>query len=185
MAEMNYKLSYEQSFVFKLRFNKLLTKENVIQRAIKNDSTLNENYNNPNCPNCKLYEEDLRHVATCPNTNIFWKINKRRLLSIINSYSIMSKHDKWNENWMPYSRKIKIFPIWTDHDACHQFYDGFHCDNGKLGMIPNNLNEVLEDYKISKTWRFNCIYDCYTQIIKTLHKCWLNRCKIFAKGYIH
>ena len=97
----------------------------------------------------------------------------------------MSKHDEWNENYMPFARNILYFPMWTDSDACLHFYKNFQCDYGKLALIPENLYDVLGKYKIKKELKNNCIYECYTQIIITLQKCWNYRCKIFSQGYEH
>ena len=185
MKESNFKLSNTQNFLFKLRFNKLLTIDNVVKRAAKFGYTINGRYNDSSCPCCKLVDENLSHLANCPITNKFWKLNNKKLLSIINSYSIMSKHDEWNENYMPFARNILYFPMWTDSDACLHFYKNFQCDYGKLALIPENLYDVLGKYKIKKELKNNCIYECYTQIIITLQKCWNYRCKNFSQGYEH
>ena len=185
MSDNNFKMANIQNFLFKLRFNKLLVKKNVIARAKKYGYTLNNNYSDSICPRCNDEIEDLKHIACCTNSENAWRINNKKLLSIINSYNIMSKCDTWNENWMPYTLKKSFFPLWTDYDVTPFFYDTFNPICGRLGIIPVDFGKKLEDFGIKKHLSFNCIYDCYLQIIKTLQKIWNERCRNFAVRYPH
>ena len=185
MLDTNFKMTNVQNFLFKLRFNKLLVKQNVIARANKYGYSLNNNYSDSLCPSCNDEIEDLKHIACCTNSEIAWRLNNKKLLSIINSFNIMSKHDIWNENWSPYVADKIFFPLWTDYDVTPFFYDTFSPICGRLGIIPAEIDKKLENFGINKNLRFICIYECYLQIIKTLQKIWNNRCKNFAVRYPH
>ena len=185
MKDSSYKVANLQNFLFKIRYNKLLTKANVIVRAEKYKFELNSKYENDFCPCCNLEVEKLEHLATCIEYEKLWTKNNKKILSIINSYSIMSKHDTWHEQWSPLSQKIRFFPIWTNQDACFHFFEDFHRVYGRLALIPENLEDVLDRYKINQNLKINCIYKCYLEILQTLRKCWLQRCKIFAQNYRH
>ena len=156
-------------------------RHNVINRALKYKKDLPDRYNNKMCPSCNEVEETIFHLGECGNYDSKWISTSRRILSIVNTYNIMSKHDEWNEDWFPFSRKIEFFPTWFEDQNINKFYKNFNKKLGKLGFIPDNIYSILETFEISKKWRLECTFQCYLIVWQTMRKCWIERCKIFSK----
>ena len=180
MSTNDPKLAYLQDFIFKIKYNKLLTKINVISRSEKYKTSISIKYNSNTCPSCKNSPEDIFHFSSCEKYNCKWTPTKRRIISIINSFRIISQFDEWNKDWCPYSREIKFFPCWFDRESATQYYNNFNYKLGKIGILPTNLYMILLEYKINITKLYECSYLCYLEIWKTLRLCWIKRCKNFA-----
>ena len=184
MKMEDYKMSYLQDFVFKIKFNKLLTKVKVINNAKRKNIEVTNKYRNDKCPSCYNESEDLFHFANCIEYKNIWTNSSRCILSIINSYSKLSENkDNNTKEWMPYSRKIEFFPCWFDNRYSQVFYNGFNSTLGRLGLLPENLFDELAKNNINKELFLDCSFQLYLEGWVTLRKCWLKRCKNFANSH--
>ena len=146
--------------MFKVKYNKLLTKSNVRDREIKYKKTIQSPYEDDICPSCQIEQETVEHVMLCSEHETYWKKTNKHILSIINSYSTMSKHDEWKKNQLPYSRKIENFPTWLDQH-CASTYKKFNWRIGRLGLLPLEIKETLKKFGIKEIFLDKCITNCH------------------------
>ena len=185
MRQEDNSLAKIQDFFFKIKFNKLLTKFNVRARAQKYKSYLNEKYLDDICPTCKLVPETIYHLAECPSHSNLWKKASKEIAKIFNSFSSMSKHDVWKEDWYPLDTSNTYFPNWFSTSSCNQFFECFDKNLGKVGLIPLNLNNFLKNKGLKKKYIKEFVYQSFVVILKTIYKSWRDRCKVFAVNYPH
>ena len=177
MKSNEHRISSSQDFLFKIKYNKLLTKKNVRERALKYKQATSSHYEDSICPSCKIEEETILHVMQCKSYDSWWNKAKIHLISMINGYCTMSKHDEWKENFIPYSREIKDFPIWWENRESAREYPNFEPKLGRVGILPENISEKLKKLNMKESLLDECIYEIYCEIWRTMKHCWLKRCK--------
>ena len=175
MKNDDHKIAYLQDFMFKVKYNKLLTKVNVRDRATKYKKEIHHPYEDDICPSCQNKAETVEHVMTCKEHEKFWKKGDKHILSIINSYSTMSKHDEWKENFFPYARNIMISPTWLDRNCAE--HQKFNWKLGRMGLFPLDIKDTLKTCGIKEKLIEKCIIECQREIWEVMRNCWIYRCK--------
>ena len=185
MKQEDHSKSKFQDFLFKVKFNKLLTKINVRIRAEKYKSKLNEKYLDDLCPACRKEPETIYHLADCQIHSSLWKKTSKKISKMFHSFSSMSKHDVWREDWYPMDTSKLYFPNWFSTSSCNQYFNCFDRNVGRLGIIPLNIHDFLKNFGLKKKYINDFLYQSFLIILETLYNSWINRCKIFAKNYPH